>query len=397
MKIAIVCDTLGEPNNGTTIAALNLISHLKSAGHEVRIVSPDESTRGKKGCYVVPHADLGRFLNKVLDKNGVCLARPVESIVSEALEGVDVVHVMFPFPLAWMAARMAHERGIPLTAGFHCQAENFTAHIGFMDSKLINHLTYKVFYRKVYRYCTRIHYPTGFIRDVFYSHTHCSVPAEVISNGVNEMFFLDTEKKRASDKFTVICSGRYSKEKAQHVLLKAVGGSKHRDEIKVVLAGSGPKEQKLRRLAAKLKIDCEMRFFKRSELGAYLRGADLYVHTAVAEIEAIACMEAIVSGLVPVICNSEGSATRFFAEDDRGLYKKGSAEDLRDKIDYFFENPEELKKYRRIYAEKARCFDQHECMCEMERMLKRAVSDGKAELLPCAGQEDDKPAEAYAG
>lgn len=29
MKIAVICDVLGEPNNGTTLAALNLINSLK--------------------------------------------------------------------------------------------------------------------------------------------------------------------------------------------------------------------------------------------------------------------------------------------------------------------------------------------------------------------------------
>lgn len=41
MKITIICDVLGEPNNGTTIAAMNLIKHLKEKGHEIRIVCND--------------------------------------------------------------------------------------------------------------------------------------------------------------------------------------------------------------------------------------------------------------------------------------------------------------------------------------------------------------------
>ena len=32
MKILVACDVLGEPNNGTTIAALNLINALKERG-----------------------------------------------------------------------------------------------------------------------------------------------------------------------------------------------------------------------------------------------------------------------------------------------------------------------------------------------------------------------------
>ena len=42
MIITVVCDVLGEENNGTTIAAMNLIRSLKAKGHEVRVVCPDE-------------------------------------------------------------------------------------------------------------------------------------------------------------------------------------------------------------------------------------------------------------------------------------------------------------------------------------------------------------------
>lgn len=41
MKITIVCDVLGEENNGTTIAAMNLIRSLKAKGHNVTVVCPD--------------------------------------------------------------------------------------------------------------------------------------------------------------------------------------------------------------------------------------------------------------------------------------------------------------------------------------------------------------------
>lgn len=33
MNITIICDVLGEANNGTSLAAFNLIRHLKSKGH----------------------------------------------------------------------------------------------------------------------------------------------------------------------------------------------------------------------------------------------------------------------------------------------------------------------------------------------------------------------------
>lgn len=37
MKITMICDVLGEANNGTTLAALNLITHLRSKGHDLTV------------------------------------------------------------------------------------------------------------------------------------------------------------------------------------------------------------------------------------------------------------------------------------------------------------------------------------------------------------------------
>ena len=31
MKVAMICDVMGQPNNGTTLAALNLIRYLRDA------------------------------------------------------------------------------------------------------------------------------------------------------------------------------------------------------------------------------------------------------------------------------------------------------------------------------------------------------------------------------
>ena len=106
-----------------------------------------------------------------------------------------------------------------------------------------------------------------------------------------------------------------------------------------------------------------------------LRGSDLYVHTALIEIEAIACLEAIVSGLVPVICNSLRSATRFFALDERNLFAPGNIADLTEKIEYWMEHPEEKAACQEAYKGYKMQFSQRACMERMEEMLLDAVRE----------------------
>ena len=81
MLAAIVCDVLGEENNGTTVAAMNLIRHLKARGHEVRVVCPDEYRRGQPGFYVMPQLNVGP-LNAYVRRNGVSIAVTDDAVLT---------------------------------------------------------------------------------------------------------------------------------------------------------------------------------------------------------------------------------------------------------------------------------------------------------------------------
>ncbi len=370
MNITIICDVLGEANNGTSLAAFNLIRHLKSKGHKVTVVAPNAPD--EDGYVSVPSLDLTFMLNWVLRLNDVVLAKPDKQLLADAIRDADVVHLLVPLPLSVAAVKIAKEMDKPVTASFHCQAENVTAHLGMMDFRLANNATYEAFYRLVYQYCDCVHYPTEMIRRIFERTVGHRTNAYVISNGVNDSFVPPAEPPH-NDKFTIVCSGRYSREKAQQQLLKAVDLSKHKNEIRVILAGDGPRGSYLKAIANRLGVDARFAFFSHDEMVKTLQSADLYVHTAIIEIEAIACMEAICCGAVPVICNSPRSATRFFAIGDNSLYKQYDIDDLAAKIDYWFEHPEEKATRSKEYEATRHSFSQHECMEKMEAMLFDAV------------------------
>ena len=386
MNVTIICDVLGVPNNGTSVAAYNLINHLKSQGHNVTVVCCDADKKGESGYTIVPTLNLGPIVNAALARNEVVPAKADSAILEEAIKGADVVHLLMPFPLSWKAVKICEKYGIPMTSSFHVQAENFTCHIGMMKSAFATKEVYKYFYKKVYSHCAYTHYPTEFIKQDFEGNIKKRVPSKVISNGVSEYFFepappeaIEKQKAKNKDKFTIVVVGRYSSEKAQQVLIKAVAKSKYKDKIHLILAGEGPKKRHYKKLVKKNGVDCEMRFFDHDELKEVLNAADLYVHTAYVELESIACLEAIVTGLVPIICNSKRSAARFFAQDDRCLYQKWDSEDLKNKIEYFMDNPKELEACRKKYKTQANVSRLAECMNKMEQMLEEAAETRQKE------------------
>ena len=378
MTVTVICDVLGKENNGTTIAAMNLIRSLKAKGHTVRVVCPDAERSSSPGFYVMPKRNLG-FLNGYLEKNGVVLARPDENVLMNAMKGADVVHIMLPFSVGKVAVQIAGEMGIPVTAGFHFQAENLTAHLKLQHFDLLNNFIYNSRWNTFYKYVDCIHYPTRFIKEVFENSVGRKTEGRVISNGVSKEFTENgkREKKKNGDKFTVICTGRYSREKRQELLIEAATLSEYRNDIKLVFAGDGPLKEKLRELARKKGVDAEFRFFSREELLGALLNADLYVHTAEVEIEAIACLEAIASGLVPVIANSPRSATRYYALNEFNLFEYNDPHSLAERIDFWRENPVAAEKNRAAYADFTRETDYDVCMDKMEKMLKEVAQNAK--------------------
>ena len=373
MKITIICDVLGEPNNGTSLAAYNLINTLMNKGHDVKVVCPDPEKKCIAGYYILKKLNLG-FLNGYLKKNGVCLARGSRKLIKAACEDADIVHGLIPFSAAKKALKYCRKHHIPFTSGFHMQAENFTSHIFMMASNLVNNCTYRFLWRTYFNKVDAIHYPTEFIRDYVKCYNKNNVPAYVISNGVNFKYFYPKKVERPDnlkDKFVIIMSGRLSKEKNQQELLYAVKRSKYENKIQIMLTGDGPRRAALIKLGKKLKLTNPIiqKLYKHEELNSALWCGDLYVHTSIVEIEAISCLEAIATGMVPVIADSKKSATRKFALDDRCKYQSKNIDDLTSHIDYWIEHPEEKKDLQKKYKEFIKQFDFEKCMDNMEKML----------------------------
>ena len=374
MKILIVADVLGVPNNGTTIAAYNLIQYLKDKGHEVRVLCCDEDKKGWPGYFICPHMNFG-ILNGYVAKNGIVPGTPDDDVINKALDGVDLVHCMMPFALGNRTAKLADRKGIAVTAGFHVQSENILSHVFLMHlSFLVTPIVYRVFWRKLYHVVDCIHYPTEFIKHDF-ERIVGPTNAYVISNGVKSTFKNKKVSKpdELKDKFIILMTGRYTKEKKQEVLLKAIRKSKYADKIQIILAGDGPRRKKFEKLSKKLPNKPIFGLHKSEELLNIINYSDLYVHTAYAELESIACLEAIKCGLVPVINSTKRSATKHFALSKMNLFKKNSKKDLVSKIEYWIEHEEERKKCSQEYINTSNHFDFNHCMERMEKMMFEAI------------------------
>lgn len=371
MKIAIITDVLGEENNGTTITAKRLIENMKARGHEVFVVSP--ATSNEENYYPLKKRNFYIF-NKYINKNGVALAVPDKPLLREVISKVDLVHILLPFKTGQSAIKIAKEFGKPVTTAFHAQAENITSHFGLKNFTPANNFIYKRFLKKFYRYAEYVHCPSQFIANTIKKQGY-NMDLRVISNGVTPIYKkIEVEKPKAfEDKFCILFIGRFSKEKRHDLLINAVKHSKYRDKIQLIFAGQGPLKEKLIRMGKTLPNPPVIDFFHKEKLVEVINYCDLYVHPSDIEIEAIACLEAITCGKVPLISDSIRSATNAFALSDKNLFKAGDFKDLAKQIDFFIDNPDDIKTLQKLYSGYAQQFEIERVMDKMEEMFSEAV------------------------
>ena len=367
MKILLVIDQYENSNNGTTISARRFAEGLQKMGHTVTVLTTGEEGENK---FIVKSLKLPIGISGIIKTQGMNFAVPDKEIIKKAMQDVDVVHFYMPFWLSRSAKKIADELKIPNTAAFHVQPENITYTIKMGKVKLINDKIYEEFRDDFFNKFNRIHCPSNFIANQLKEHGY-TAKLYVISNGIQDKFkYLPKEK---NDKFIITMVGRLSGEKRQDLLFEAIKKSKHEKDIQLVLAGKGPKYKQYVKMGEELSNKPIIQFYNEEELLKLLNKTDLYVHTSDAEIEAISCIEAIASGNVPIISNSNKSATPQFALDERSLFEAGDSDDLAKKIDYWLDNSQELEKMRKTYAESANKYRIENSMKKIEEMFEDEI------------------------
>ena len=348
MKILLVIDDYISSNNGTTISCKRFAGELRRQGHEVKVLGtslPDEPDMFRLEEYHLPIVD------GLVRANDFHFSKVDMAVIRKAVAWADVVHCMMPFMLTYRTEQVVREMHKPATAAFHIQPENLLSAVRLGKWTLVNSALYAMWRKGIYDKFAFIHCPSEFMKQEMLDHRYKG-DIRAISNGISDAFCLQEKRKtkKTEGKIVVTMVGRLAREKRQDVIIRAVRKSKYADRIQIVFAGKGPLERFYKRLGRRLKNPPMFVYLNQSDLIDLLAETDVYVHASDMESEAISCIEAFATGLVPVISDSRKSATLQFAIDSRSLFKAGSPKDLAQKIDYWLDHPEEKKRMEAAYA-----------------------------------------------
>ncbi len=387
MKILFVIDTYDTSNNGTSISAQRFAAQLRENGHEVKILTSGEEGEDR---FTVPKFHMPIF-QPLMDKHNFDFAKfwgdEALGVIKQAVEWSDIVHCFVPFALDITAQRYANKIGKPCTGAFHIQPQNITSSIGMGKVDWVNELFFDGFRKTMYNGFRHIHAPSQFMANEIEKRGY-TAKVHVISNGIQDEFMVaghhnvEYGKPKKSPeyegKLLVMMVGRLAQEKRQDVIINAVPYSKYADNIQLVFAGHGPEYDKYVELGKKLKNPPQFVYKKTNELIELLSQADLYVHASDMESEAISCIEAFATGLVPVIANSEVSATPQFALDGRSLFLPGNPKDLARAMDYWLDHPNEKAYMEKLYAKAAKHYSLKNSVRMFEEMLQEEIRDCQA-------------------
>lgn len=406
LKLLFVINNLYTRGNGLSASARRTITLLRERGHDVRVLSSGSAEQAQACDFTAPEFALParRFplADAIISAQGYAFAKPKRKVIKQAVAWADVVHLEEPFGLQARTAHVAKRAGKPVLATYHIHPENITATIHLDGLWPLNALLLASWRRRIYALAQVVQCPSDSVRQRL-QRWGLGDKLVTISNGVglapskpevsaktehSEPSGQQAEAKQVPGKaqpvgeqiYHLLVVGRFSREKDQATILKAMRHSRYASQIQLVFAGRGPTEKSLRRAASRLVRDGVLKhapsfdFFDAAGLDAQAEQADLYIHAAFIEVEGLSCLEVLRHGVVPVIAHSPLTATSQFALDAHSRFKARDPKALARAIDYWLSDNErrqaEAQKYLNIGAH----YDINDCVSRLELVYRKLAS-----------------------
>lgn len=370
MKILMVMNEYFAKGNGLSISTQRFVKELKNLGHDVKILSGNKNGISE---FSLDELKIPIF-QKIIDKQGFSFAKIDKKIVNEAIDWADIIHLQDPFFLSSYAGKRAKQINKPCVGTFHVYPENLTSSVNLFWCKPLNNLFMYLFKKYIYDYCSYIQCPTSHIKDRLEKYKYKS-NLMVISNGILNDEIAKSKTENNSELFKILSIGRYSKEKRQNLIFKAVNQSKYKDKIQITLAGKGPLYEKYLKLSKILPNKTIFKFMTQEELKNCIDESDIYIHCANVEVEGMSCMESFAKGLVPIIANSELSSTKIYALTENNIFDGNDIIDLKNKIEYFIEHKEEKIELSKKYIEFSKELTVEKQTKKLVEMYKLAINN----------------------
>jgi glycosyltransferase involved in cell wall biosynthesis len=341
LKIILAGDTFPPDVNGAANFTERLAVGLAGRGHDVHVIAPAATRR--HGTFTEEHGDAVLTVHRLNSHrwplhDWLRFATPwavqwnTRPIV-ETFEP-DVVHIQAHIIIGRGLTKVARRRGIRVIATNHFMPENLIEHTPPMPKKLLDWIARRAWQdaANTYAHCQAITTPTkkaaGFLEEAT-----GITGVYPISCGIDASDYrarLDRPKENR-----IVFVGRVTAEKNIDVLLKAMTKLSPTLRATLTIVGGGDLLQKLTQTTADMGLADRVTFagyLSDEELRQTLTESTVFAMPSTAELQSIASLEAMASGLPIVV--ADAMALPHLVEDgvNGHLFRPGDADDLAAKL-----------------------------------------------------------------
>ena len=240
----------------------------------------------------------------------------------------DIIHLHSPDTIAWSALKYAKKYKIPIMATHHTDFCKYLAyyHLNFLKPFIWFLL------KRLYNQMEIITTPSQVIAQGLISHRISNVKA--LPWGVNFKRFNKSFRSQAlrkkllkkGEKFILLCVSRLTWEKDLRTLAKAYNLLKQkRKDFIMAVVGDGPARKELESLMPRAIFFGHLGGIKLSEIYA---SSDIFVFPSTTETFGNVTLEAMASGLVPVVADAGGSKSLIQNHKNGFLTKPKNYQDI---------------------------------------------------------------------
>ncbi|MEO5921699.1 MAG: glycosyltransferase [Pseudolysinimonas sp.] len=332
MRILIGADTFSPDVNGSATFTRSLAAGLASRGHDVHVMAP--AKRGQVGVFTEEHAGQDLTVHRIYSWRWLphpwlrfmlpWRAKPNAERIVRAIKP-DVIHFQSHIVVGRGLVTSAVKHKIRLVGTNHTMPENMLQHVAILPSFMHGWLTRIQWSsaRKWFKQADAITAPTRRAADFFELNTGLT-GVHAISCGIQSRDYTADFSPRTSNIVTFL--GRLDEEKHVQELLEAVTRLDPELDVQVQIVGDGEVKRQLEAKARDLAIADRTTFTGKvsyDELRAALTRSTVFGMPSRAELQSIATMEALASGLPVVAANAMALPHLVHPGENGYLYEPG--------------------------------------------------------------------------
>lgn len=327
MRILYCTDTYLPQINGVSIVTALSVRGLRERGWTVRVVGPRYPIDAASGGPVRTH-DADELYRGIASLPipfypELRVALPTASVVAREIRDFrpDVVHCATEFVIGRQGMRAATRAGIPVVTSYHTNFGQYAAAYGLSSITRLVERYIRTFHTRAVATLTPSDVSRRHLESLGIAH------AQRWGCGVDVHRFVPENRSLArratlgvGSAFTLLYVGRLAAEKQVDTVIRAYAAARTvlpRGAVRLVIAGTGPRESALRAIAPDDTIFLG-HLDRERDLPTLYASADAFCFASTTETLGLVILEALASGL-PVIATPAGGVAEHLVDEVNGI------------------------------------------------------------------------------